>query len=119
MRILNSIHDCRNWRVLAGLALPLALSSARAATFTVTNTASAGAGSLSQAIASANSSPGADNITFNIPGAGVQTISGTLPSLTDAVTIDGATQPGYAGLPLINLSTSLTIDRKSTRLNSS
>jgi hypothetical protein len=39
---------------------------------------------------------GLDNIHFNIPGAGVKTISPTsaLPTITDPVFIDGYTQPG-------------------------
>src|SRR5207237_1388237 len=64
--------------------------------FTVTNTANTGVGSLRQAITSANSTPGADTINFNIPVSGVQTIAPTsaLPTITEAVTIDGYSQPG-------------------------
>src|SRR4029077_18301868 len=53
----------------------------------------------------ANANPGADVIVFAIPGTGVQTISpaSALPEITDPVTIDGTTQPGYAGAPLIEL----------------
>ena len=42
-------------------------------------------------------------IDFAIPGAGVQTIApvSPLPAITDPVLIDGTTQPGYAGTPLI------------------
>ena len=78
--------------------------SAPLATFTVTNTNDAGAGSLRQAILDANASPGADNISFNIAG-GATTINLTtpLPLLTEAVTIDGATQPGFAGKPIVAL----------------
>ena len=36
--------------------------------FTVTTTADDGAGSLRQAILSANTAPGADEVRFNIPG---------------------------------------------------
>src|SRR5262245_56776486 len=66
------------------------------ATFVVTNVNNPGAGSLRQAILDANSSSGADTITFNIPGSGVHTIAPTsaLPNITEAVTIDGYTQPG-------------------------
>ena len=44
-------------------------------------------------------------ISFAIPATGVQTITLTslLPSIVDSVTIDGTTQPGYAGTPLIQL----------------
>jgi len=65
-------------------------------TFVVTNTNDDGAGSLRQAILDANANAGADIINFNIPGAGVHTISpvGGLPPITDPVTIDGYSQPG-------------------------
>lgn len=73
--------------------------------FVVTNTNDHGAGSLRQAILDANATPGVDNITFNIPGAGVRTIIPliALPIITDPVVIDATTQPGYAGSPLIEL----------------
>ena len=78
------------------LAIFLLASSGYAATFTVTNTADSGAGSLRQAILDANANPGADTITFAIPGPGVHTIVLTtwLPNATDPVTVDGYTQPG-------------------------
>jgi Ca2+-binding RTX toxin-like protein len=68
--------------------------------FVVSNTADSGANSLRQAITDANSTAnltaGADVIQFNIAGSGVRTISPTsiLPSITEAVTIDGYSQPG-------------------------
>ncbi len=64
--------------------------------FAVTNTADSGAGSLRQAIVDANATPGADQITFAIPGTGPHTITplSALPALTDQVTIDGYTQAG-------------------------
>ena len=51
---------------------------------------------LRAAIEQANATTGADTINFNIPGSGVKTISPTspLPDITEAVTIDGYTQPG-------------------------
>jgi SdrD B-like domain/PKD domain/Periplasmic copper-binding protein (NosD) len=76
-------------------------------TLTVLNTNDSGAGSLRQAILDSNTSVGvADTIAFNIGGGGVQTISplSQLPTITDAVTIDGTTQPGFAGSPIIELS---------------
>src|ERR687884_202200 len=84
------------------LALSLLLSErvtlrhAHAASFVVTNTNDSGAGSLRQAILDANNTPGADTITFNIPGSGVATISpdSELPNITEAVTINGYSQPG-------------------------
>src|SRR5574338_301090 len=86
--------------LLAAAALPLG-----AATLTVTNTSDSGPGSLRQAIIDANANAGLDAIHFNIPGSdpncdagGVCTIAPAsgLPVLTDAVTIDGHTQPGSA-----------------------
>ncbi|MDQ3707353.1 MAG: S-layer homology domain-containing protein [Chloroflexota bacterium] len=67
-----------------------------ATTFTVTNTQDSGTGSLRQAILNANANPGADTINFNIPSSGVQRISPLtpLPGISEAVTIDGYTQPG-------------------------
>jgi hypothetical protein len=86
-------------------ALCLAAFAARAATFTVSNVNDSGPGSLRQAIADANASPGADVIQFNLPGGGVQTITpvSALPVVSDPVTLDGTTQPGYAGTPLVYL----------------
>src|SRR5205807_1996407 len=47
---------------------------------------------------------GTDTINFNIPGAGVHTISpaSALPTITDPVTIDGYTQPGASMNTLAN-----------------
>ncbi len=87
-------------RTLPGALLALALTpaGAYAATFIVSNTNDSGPGSLRQAILDANLAPGADDITFHFPGAGVHMISplSPLPPLTDdaGVTIDGYTQPG-------------------------
>jgi hypothetical protein len=77
--------------------LVLAFSGALLAdTFVVTQTGDSGPGSLRQAIMDANGRAGLDTIAFSIPGAGVHTITPVtpLPSITDAVVIDGYTQPG-------------------------
>jgi hypothetical protein len=60
--------------------------------------------SLREAITAANNTPGADTINFSI-GSGAQTISlgSALPTISDPVTIDGTTQPGFAGSPIIEL----------------
>lgn len=62
--------------------------------------------SLREAIKAANKISGANVINFAIPGTGVQTIAPTkdLPNLTGATTIDGSSQPGFKGKPLIELS---------------
>lgn len=71
----------------------------------VTNTLDSGPGSLRQAILDANNHPGADTIDFQI-GSGVQTIIPltALPNITDTVTIDGTSQPGFVDKPIIELS---------------
>ncbi len=71
----------------------------------VTTTADSGVGSFRDAIAQANTTPGMDTIVFNIPGAGPHTLSplNTFGAITEAVVIDGSTQPGYVGVPLIVL----------------
>src|SRR5438067_5473608 len=76
-----------------------------AATFTVTNIDDSGQGSLRQAILDTNANAGTDTIAFKIPGAGVHTISPTssLPLITGPVIIDGTSQPGFVGSPIIEL----------------
>src|SRR5262249_5120853 len=51
-----------------------------------------------------------DTIAFDVGGGGAQTIQprSALPTITDHVVIDGTTQPGYAGRPVIVLNGSLT-----------
>ena len=76
-------------------------------TFVVSNSGDSGSGSLRQAIVDSNSAAGTTNtIDFDIPGSGVQTITplSPLPAITNSVLIDGESQPGYAGTPLIELS---------------
>jgi len=74
-------------------------------TFLVTNTDDAGPGSFRQAILDANSNAGPNKIAFDIGGGGVQTIQprSALPAVTRPVVIDGTSQPGFAGSPLIEL----------------
>ncbi|HEX8071742.1 MAG TPA: FG-GAP-like repeat-containing protein [Pyrinomonadaceae bacterium] len=76
-----------------------------ASVLTVTNTNDTGAGSLRQAILDSNANAGTQTIAFNIAGAGVRTISpaSALPTITGAVIVDGYTQPGYAGSPVVEL----------------
>ena len=70
----------------------------------MTTTADNGPGSLRQAIDDADAAAGASNtIDFDISGQGVHTIvlASPLPAITASVLIDGSSQPGYAGTPLI------------------
>jgi parallel beta-helix repeat protein len=82
--------------------------------FVVTNTLDDGSvGSLRWAINQANADTDpASVINFNIAASGVQTIQvgsssayagQPLPAITHPVTIDGSTEPGFAGTPLIEL----------------
>ena len=77
-----------------------AFESALINVFSVTNTSDSGTGSLRQAILSANATPnslnGPDEIRFNIPSEGTATITpaSALPAITEAVILDGYTQPG-------------------------
>jgi len=74
--------------------------------FVVDTTADTGPGSLRQAVLDSNAQTGGTNrIDFAIPGTGVQTIAlgSPLPPITASVLIDGTTQPGFAGTPLIAL----------------
>lgn len=102
----------KRWRVwITLLALTILIfqygnerSAYAAVTFVVTNVNDNGPGSLRQAIIDANSSPGLDTITFNISGASrsITPILG-LPAITDPVVIDGTTQPGFTGAPIVEL----------------
>ena len=76
-----------------------------AATYVVVNTADSGTGSFRQAIINANANPPPNTISFQITGSPPFTISplSTLPTLTQPVTIDGTTQTGYAGTPLVQI----------------
>jgi hypothetical protein len=73
-------------------------------TYVVTNTTDVGsAHSLRWAIQQANSDRTADTIQFDIPAGGIQTIPLTspLPTIAKSVLIDGTTESGYQGTPLI------------------
>jgi uncharacterized repeat protein (TIGR01451 family) len=76
-------------------------------TLIVTTNADSGIGSLRQAILDANAAvcTAPCTIAFNLPG-GQLTITPptSLPAITAAnVTIDGTTQPGYSGAPLVTI----------------
>src|SRR5438128_8229059 len=96
------------WQILPDSIRKAIEPTALAATFTV-NTAddhddgvcNAADCTLREAINAANAG---DTISFNIPGSGVHTINATNGfSITKAVTVDGTTQPGFGGPPLIEI----------------
>src|SRR6185369_2035405 len=86
--------------------------AAPAMTFVVTNANDSGAGSLRQAIVDANANPGLDSINFNIAGPSLK-IQPTLrlPDITDPVVIDGSTQPGFSGAPIVELNGGKSAER--------
>jgi hypothetical protein len=87
----------------------LSAASLHAANYTVTNTDDSGPGSLRQAILDMNGHSGTgDTIVFAI-GSGPQTIRplSQLPEILHG-DIDGRTQPGFSGKPIIELDGSLT-----------
>jgi parallel beta-helix repeat protein len=75
-----------------------------ACSITVTNANDSGSGSLRQAIITANGNGSSvDTICFSI-GSGYQTINaGSTMQITQPVIIDGTSQTGYAGSPLIEI----------------
>jgi uncharacterized repeat protein (TIGR01451 family) len=102
------------WVGLVVVAVTALLADpAAAATLPVTTVADDGPGSLRQAMLDANSSPGADTITFDLPGSGPFVIAPAtpLPEITDnATTVDGTTQPGYDGRPLLGSGGTVGVD---------
>jgi hypothetical protein len=92
--------------VIVPLFICIGLQSVGATTtFVVTSADESGPGTLRQAILDANANPGSDLITFNISSPSRLIAPQTaLPIISDPVVIDGTTQPGFAGIPLIELS---------------
>jgi HYR domain/Immunoglobulin domain/Immunoglobulin I-set domain len=74
-------------------------------TIVATSTADSGPGTLRQALLDANAAPGTNVIIFNFSGSSPYAIKllTPLPAITDTVGIDGATQGGYPGEPIIEL----------------
>lgn len=94
---------CRHQVMLWSVMVPF--FAVRAATFTVTNTADSGVGTLRSAITNANQAGGGTHfITFNLPAPYTIAPVTSLPLLTNSAWINGATQPGYTGAPIVQLS---------------
>ncbi len=126
-RRLDSVR--RRWLMLGLIAAALvvligsvpavpavAATATPALVFTVNSTADPGSGAcdllectLREAINQANLLPGTDTIAFDIAGPGPHTIQPTtpLPYVTDAVVLDGRTEPDFAGSPIVELDGSL------------
>ncbi len=74
--------------------------------YTVTDpTDGGGSGTLRSIIQQVNSDTTPDVIDFDLPGNAPYIIQPTsaLPEITNSVTIDGTSQPGYSGQPLVEL----------------
>ena len=88
-------------------AIAMFACGSRAATITVTNENDSGPGSLRQALVDVMTSPAPRAINFLITptGATVHAINlaTALPALTNTVTVDGTSQPGYSNSPLIKV----------------
>lgn len=97
--------------LIPGAVEPSVRLTSPRATFTVTSADDSGPGTLRAAILQSNASEGADEIDFSI-GSGARTIAleTPLPEILDSVTIDGTSQPGFSGEPLIEITGSGTVE---------
>ena len=90
--------------VIAIILAVFSVLKSNAANFVVTNSADFGPGTLRERIDIANTSASPPHvISFNINSPYTISISNQLPAVTNNTRIDGTTQPGYAGTPLIRL----------------
>ena len=88
----------------AGLGIEETRNRTLPSTFSVLNTNDSGAGSLRQAILNANANLGVDTIAFAAGNGSISiTPTSPLPTITDSVTIDGTTQPGWTNAPIVVL----------------
>src|SRR5258708_5791485 len=72
---------------------------------TVSSVADSGPGTLRQALQDANDSPDANLVVFNFPGPAPYTIHllSALPAVTSPIIIDGWSQPGFSGTPVVEV----------------
>ena len=71
----------------------------------VSTLADSGPGTLRQAILDANDSPDENLVVFSLPGSAPYSIHllSALPAITSPIILDGSSQPGFVGTPLIEL----------------
>ena len=72
------------------------------ATFLVSNLNGSGEGSFRQAILDSNRTTGPNTIDFGVAGT-IHVGKGSLPSITETVTIDGASAPTFQGSPVVTV----------------
>jgi hypothetical protein len=103
-RLARSKHACSQRRAskFRNLSCELIEDRLTPSIFLVTNLNDAGAGSLRQALLDANSTPGADSINFSVAGS-IRLTSAPLPAISDMLTLDGTTAPGFTGAPKIEV----------------
>ena len=88
----------------AGMGAPVVQLATPTATFTVTSNADSGAGTLRSCINLSNAAPGLNLIQFNLPSGGTTITPLTpLPAFTVPVILDGSTEPGFSGTPLVTI----------------
>lgn len=75
------------------------------ASFLVTTLADSGLGSLRDALSQSNATPAPDSVAFSLPGVAPHTIvlASPLPAITQPLTIDGTTQFGFSGAPIVRI----------------
>lgn len=71
-------------------------------TFTVSSLADSGPGSLRAAITGVNGDTMPDVIDFSVAGV-IKLTSGPLPTITNTVTIDGMSAPGFSNKPIVEV----------------
>ena len=89
---------------------------------TVSSPADSGPGTLRQAILDANDSPDENLIVFHLPESSAIHLLSPLPDITSPLIIDGWSQPGFAGSPIVELdgsSASNAIDGLTVRSSNS
>lgn len=95
-------------RTLAGAGIENLEPRLLLTTYLVTSAADSGTGTLRDAITQADANPGtADEIDFAIgsgTGPATITLASPLPVITDPLYVNGTSQPGYSGTPLIEIS---------------
>jgi CSLREA domain-containing protein len=101
---------CTLVSAIALVGAPLAAPARAATTFTVNSADDVDDGacdathcSLREAISAANANPGVDTIAFQISGAPIIKPTTPLPTISDPVVLDGTTQGGFVGSPIVEI----------------